>query len=160
MNGLHERLEAAAKGRTYRAIGDATGIHPETVRRYMQGQTPSVEFVTSLCTALDINVQWMLTGDGPMHAHETRRHALREADPGELLGAVAATLETLRERVDRVEVYVQTLEARLRGETEADAPSGRARTKRTRKGADDGTGTERAQRVADAIGERSREDAG
>ena len=153
MSGLHERLESATKGRTYRALGDATGIHPETVRRYMQGQAPSVEFVTALCAALELNAQWLLTGEGPMHAHEARRHALREADPGELLGAVASTLEALRERMNRVEVYVQTLESRLRGESDG-AYAGQAS-----KGAEDGPGAQRARRMADAVGERSREDA-
>ena len=48
---LHERLLAAVGDRTYRRVGEITSTHPETVRRYLQGQAPSVEFVMSLCSA-------------------------------------------------------------------------------------------------------------
>ena len=112
---LHERLLAATGDRTYRRMGELTGTHPETVRRYLQGQSPSVEFISSLCSALAINGQWLLTGEGPMRAADAKHHALRHADPGELLTAIAGTLDTLGERLDRLELFVQGLEVRVRG---------------------------------------------
>ena len=45
---LHDRLSTAVGKRTYRSLSDLTGVHPETVRRYMQGQAPSVEFVSAV----------------------------------------------------------------------------------------------------------------
>ena len=110
---MHRRLERALEGKTYRWISRATGIHPETVRRYMQGQSPSVEFVTSVCSQLQVNPQWLLTGEGPMRRDEVRAHHLAEADPAELLAAIAATLDRLSERVDRLELFVQQLETHL-----------------------------------------------
>jgi hypothetical protein len=92
-----------------------TDTHPETVRRYMQGQAPSVEFLASLCNALAINADWLLTGRGPQRADQVRAFALRQANPTELHAAMASTISTLVDRVDRLETYCQTLETRVRG---------------------------------------------
>jgi transcriptional regulator with XRE-family HTH domain len=112
---LHTRLIAAVDGRSYREIGDLTGVHPETVRRYMQGQAPSVDFLTNLCRALGLSGTWLLTGDGVMHVSETKRAALDEAEAPELFTAMAGTLGGLIDRVGRLEGYLQTLETRVRG---------------------------------------------
>ncbi|HED53252.1 MAG TPA: hypothetical protein ENJ00_03510 [Phycisphaerales bacterium] len=119
---LHERMLAAVGERTYRRIGEITGTHPETVRRYLQGQSPSVEFISSMCTALGINGQWMLTGEGAMRVADATTHALQHADPGEILAAIAGTLDRLGERIDRLELFVQQLEIRVRGQN----PAGKA----------------------------------
>lgn len=142
---LHERLNQIADGMTYRALSELTGVHAENVRRYMTGQTPSVEFLGGLCTALGISADWLLTGRGPMRMSELPKHAAHKAEAGEVLLAVAASIEQLQERVDRIETYVQTLETRLRAAQEnsgdASAPPPRSRTAR-------------ARRVADALPER------
>jgi len=111
---LHVRLKAATSGKSHRALADLTGLPPETVRRYMLGQAPSVEFLTRLGAHLRLNGEWLLTGRGPMRSDDIRSHALREANAAELLNAMATTLERLIERVERVEVFLQTLEVRLR----------------------------------------------
>lgn len=113
-SGLHERLLEVAGDRTYRALADLTGQNAETVRRYMQGQSPSVEFLAAVCGTLGVSADWLLTGQGPMRLAEARRQALAHVNPGELLSAVAASLEALTDRVERVEVFVQTLESRIR----------------------------------------------
>ncbi len=112
-SGLHERLNAAAAGRSFRHLADLTGTNAETVRRYMQGQAPSVEFLSALCRSLGVCADWLLSGRGPMKSADLRRYALDEADPSELLTAMANTIELLLQRVERLEVYAQTLEARL-----------------------------------------------
>lgn len=113
-SGLHERLLAVVGDQTYRALGDETGHNAETVRRYMQGQSPSVEFLAAVCATQGVSADWLLTGEGPMRAPEARRRAAAQANPGEILSAVAGTLERLMARVDRIEVFVQTLETRVR----------------------------------------------
>src|SRR4051812_49952436 len=80
----------------------------------MQGQSPSAEYLAAVCSALGINGEWLLTGRGPMRHAEIRSQALREANATELLTAMAATLERLLDRVERLEVFLQTLEVRLR----------------------------------------------
>lgn len=146
---------------TYRALGDATQQHPETVRRYMQGQSPSVEFLSALCFRFDINAQWLLTGQGPVRHTEARAHALREANPAELLAAVAAALERLTDRVDRIDLFIQTLETRLRASLKADQPSSgelvEPKSRTVRPGASDPPS--RGAAVADALSQRSHPDA-
>lgn len=108
-------MTAAAGERTFRHLGELTRTNSETVRRYMSGQAPSAEYLASFCEALGVNADWLLTGRGPMKRAEVRAHALQQADPAELLSAMAQTLERLIERVERIEVFVQTLETRVRG---------------------------------------------
>jgi transcriptional regulator with XRE-family HTH domain len=114
---LHHRIKAVVGQRSFREVAELTQTHPETVRRYVQGQSPSVEFLTALCQKMKINSTWLLTGQGPMHEVDVRNFALREANPSELLAAVAHSLELLTDRVIRLEVFVQTLEARLRAQS-------------------------------------------
>ncbi len=157
---LHERLLAAVGDRTYRAIASETGHNPETARRYMQGHAPSAEFLSRICEAYDINAHWLMTGVGPMRQSESAVHVLREATPSELLSAVADTLERLLERVDRLEIFVQTLETRLRA-TGEHARDGSGANKREQEAAKDSpkAARERARRVAAAASQRSSSDA-
>jgi transcriptional regulator with XRE-family HTH domain len=111
---LHHRLRQAIGTRSYREVGELTRVHAETVRRYMTGQTPSTEFVIEVAEATGVNVGWLLTGDGPMYRKDVKLHALRDANPTELLHAVAQTLEALIERVDRPERFIMDVDARAR----------------------------------------------
>lgn len=125
MSGLHHRLRTVVGQRTYRELSELTGINAETVRRYVLGQPPSVDFVMGLCKSQGVNPTWLLTGEGPMRASEVKSFALRDANAHELLAAVAFTLERLAERVGRLEVFLQTMETRLRARLPAgDATSG------------------------------------
>lgn len=111
---LHDRLRVVAGQRSYRALAELTQHNTETVRRYMLGAAPSIEFVAAMCSRFGINADWMLTGRGAMHDKENRRHALNTSSPADLLAAVAGALERLTDRVDRIETYVQTMETRVR----------------------------------------------
>ena len=110
---FHDRLNEAAGEVSYRKLGRLTDTHPETVRRYMQGQAPSATFLTNMCHMMGISGEWLLTGRGPMKCADMRTHALSQADPAELLTAVANTLTDLCDRMDRIERFVQGLEIRL-----------------------------------------------
>lgn len=161
-DGLHDRLIAAAEGKTYRALSELTGHHPETIRRYMQGQAPAVEFVALFCAKLRINAHWLLTGEGAMRQDDQRKDALERANPAELLSAVASALERLTDRVDRLERFVQTLDVRSRardraaGDSEVQSRKASASDGRTPRSADQPA--DRAARVADAVAERPRAD--
>ncbi len=111
---LHQRLQSVAGDRTYRRLSEMTQTHHETVRRYMLGQAPSVEFLTAFASAFGVNSEWLLTGRGPMKRDDLRGFILKDANPSELLNAVAETLEKLIERVDRLEAYTQMLETHVR----------------------------------------------
>ena len=166
---LQGRLRAAVGTRTYREVGGLTGTHHETVRRYLGGTPPSVEFLSGLCTALGISGEWRLPGRGPMRRVEVRGHALREATASDLVGAMAATLERTLDRVERLEVFVSTMETRLRARERDGAARGAAKRKRRRgsvhsrdeacPGSPDLPLSRRVGGVADAFPERTRPDA-
>lgn len=111
---LHERMQSMVGKTTFRALGQATSHNPETVRRYMSGQAPSVEFLSALVSAYSVNADWLLTGRGPRDRSEVRSAALSNADPNELMAAIACRMEDMCDRIDRIEVFVQTMETRLR----------------------------------------------
>jgi transcriptional regulator with XRE-family HTH domain len=174
-SALTERLIAAAGDRTYRSLADLTGTNAETVRRYMQGQAPSVEFLAALCAALGINEQWLISGRGPMRANQLKTHVLKDASPSELLSAMAGTIERIAERVDRLELFITSMETRLRGrlaEPPALAPASAAVSPANPSSSfadhPDGSGhsaptpaqtARRARLVADAVAQRPRENA-
>lgn len=112
---LTDRLRLVVGQRSNRRVAELTGTHPETVRRYLQGQSPSVEFIARLGGVLGINADWILTGVGPMRKAENREAALRASDPSDLLWHVAQTIERLEDRVERLERYSQALEVLVRG---------------------------------------------
>lgn len=182
LSPLHERLHEVFGDKSFRAIAEMTQTSHETVRRYMNGQSPSVEFLEAVCRGMGINGQWLLTGRGPKRAEHIRQHALGEANASELLNAMARTLEKLTERVDRLEVFMQTLETRLRAAGTPGAaaysdgvPAGlgsvgigheqRSTSSGTGNGADGTKRTSvdvavRARSIADAVSQRPSSDAG
>lgn len=109
---LHERMHKVAAGRSYKQLSDLTGTHPETVRRYMQGQAPSTDFLSQLCIALELNADWLLLGRGPMLAPEAIDD---DASHTEQLRSMHASISTLTQRVASLEDLVRSLNARLHG---------------------------------------------
>ncbi len=89
---LQSRLASAVGSRTCREIGELTGVHAESVRRYLQGRSPSAEFLVELCRSLKLNGHWLLTGEGPMFAGEITPRALDSAEPPALLQSLATSL--------------------------------------------------------------------
>ena len=164
-SALHDRLREVAGDRTYRAVGDLTGHHPETVRRYMQGQAPSVEFLAAVCAALGVSADWLLTGRGPARIGQAREQGGAGAGPGDVLAAMAGVLESLLGRVDRLEVFAQMLETRVRSGRHWRPPAG---PEGASDGAevvagfgrpDPGAARRRARSVADAVARRPPADA-
>ncbi len=164
---LHTRLRDAAGKRTFRAIASMTNQNHETVRRYMQGAAPSVEFISSFCEALGLNANWLLTGRGPMRAEDVRPEALSQANPTELLTATAGNIEKLDDRVDRLEVFVSTMESRIRASVVREADGYARESVSSHRAASDASDDDqrspdsastRARRVADALSKRPRSD--
>ena len=108
---LHERMLIVVGDRTYRLVGELTDTHPETVRRYLQGQSPSIEFVTALCSAFGINTEWLLRGTGPERACDALGESLRTATPSQLLGVIGYTLDALSERIASLEAAMDRLQS-------------------------------------------------
>ncbi|MEQ8317372.1 MAG: hypothetical protein RIE77_07280 [Phycisphaerales bacterium] len=165
---LHDRLQIAVGDRTFRRVGQITNTHPETVRRYLGGHAPSVDFVSRLSESLGLNINWVLTGRGPMRQAQVKPHVLREANATDLLTHVALAIERLESRMDRLERYTQVLETMIRqGENaaakpatsvEAKPPEGDHVSPASAEGRSDAARS-RADSVADALAQRPRPDA-
>ncbi len=111
---LHNRIVDAVGRTTYKNLAELTQTNPESVRRYMTGQAPSVEFLSGLCRSMGVSGHWLLTGRGPMRESEMTQEALRQAKASDLLGAMADTIQRLVERVESLERYVQQIDTRVR----------------------------------------------
>ncbi len=92
MDELHDRLRMTAGKVSFRQIGSMTGTHPETVRRYMQGQAPSVAFVIRFAEAFEVGLEWLLTGRGLMRPGAGQGPALQSVGLDTLLKAVGDRL--------------------------------------------------------------------
>jgi len=107
-NQFHDRLKIAMGDLTLRRLGEITDTHPETVRRYMNGHTPSTVFIANLCSNLGISGEWLLSGKDPMMAKDVPLHAIKNADPDQLMLAVSELVLNLVERVERTEQLMQS----------------------------------------------------
>jgi len=165
-SAFHDRLNLAVGESSYRQLGTMTNTHPETVRRYMQGQAPSAAFMTNLCSNLGISGEWLLSGKGPMRVRDIRTHALKNADPNELMGAIANTLTQLIERVDRLDRFVQMIETKLNASAIIEPKSDQSTNADTINSHNDGSQDERSRpepqtndqagaQIAEAIAQRS-----
>jgi len=64
------RIRVCTHGAGYRELARMTGCNPETIRRNLLNETPTLSLVCALCAALDINANWLLFGLGPMHRRD------------------------------------------------------------------------------------------
>lgn len=98
---LRDRLREVLKDLTCREAGEMTGVHPESVRRYLQGRAPNADFLLSLCMAMGLNGHWLLTGQGPMLAKDVEAWSLERARPPALIRALSGSVESWMSRLDR-----------------------------------------------------------
>lgn len=106
-----------------------TSTNHETVRRYLSGHNPSVEFLHALCRGLSLNADWLITGEGPMMASDLPEHAVNAADTPTLLTAVGAVMQKLDDRIDQLEQLTRSLDARLRAREGSQGGEGLAELK-------------------------------
>lgn len=87
-------------------FAELLGIDPSYLNRWVNdGSMPSAEHLTNIAEKLNVNINWLLTGKGPMHIDEsqspgrTPELSLRSLKIGELYDNAD---EELRQIVDRV----------------------------------------------------------
>ncbi len=65
--GLIARVAQVCEGHKPTPLALKLNLHPETVRRYINGQRPSPEFLAALCRELGVAPDWLLLGEGEMY---------------------------------------------------------------------------------------------
>ncbi|MCB9848552.1 MAG: hypothetical protein H6814_09075 [Phycisphaeraceae bacterium] len=97
--GFATRVIEAAGGSSRRKIASLIADHfqtsAETVRRYLNGDTPSAEFILAICEATGTRADWLLFGRGERTPSHEYTRVLREADAIEL---VEELLRRVREK--------------------------------------------------------------
>lgn len=76
-HSLLTRVQQVVANYTCREIAERTGVHPETVRRYVTIGRPSAFFVAALCRAFSVYPSWLLGVAQPALGQTKRRGAVR-----------------------------------------------------------------------------------
>lgn len=99
-HATYNRILRACSGRSARSLASLVDISPETVRRTLRGQRPSVEFLVKLSETMGLSGDWLLTGRGPMHTKDQVAAALTQASEMQLCAELGARLERLARASD------------------------------------------------------------
>ena len=107
LNEVALRIQQYLGGKTAREIAEDTGVHPETVRRYLTGMPPSLEFVIALGRKYNLSLNWLLLGVGTIHLSD-QATSLDSASSRSLVDELRTRV---RVRADRMNGAVETLAA-------------------------------------------------
>lgn len=107
--GLHDRLRQIVGGTSNAEFARELRFHPETVRRYLAGATPSIQFLAALATVRGVNPTWVILGTGPRQLSDIAPQVLAEAAPLELGIALGLQLQHLGDQMARVASAVQVV---------------------------------------------------
>ncbi len=120
----------AVAARMLSVVGDSTlrdvaadcGIHRETARRYLHGQTPpSLVFVAVFADRYGISLEWLMCGRGPMYRSMLRQHHLAEASIQDVCMALGAGVERALRQGGAAAVEDAQARSRWRGNGQLDA---------------------------------------
>ncbi|MEQ8769713.1 MAG: hypothetical protein RIB60_04295 [Phycisphaerales bacterium] len=106
---IRDRLKQVFEHRTYREIGDLTGVHPETVRRYMLEGRCSVAFLNQVAECTLTNGDWLLTGRG----YRQLEKDARDMSSYELLALLTESQRNLEEQVARADEEIAALQSEI-----------------------------------------------
>lgn len=120
--GVAQRMKEAVGDMTYRDLSRTTAYHPETIRRYLASGKVSTDFVVRLAIAVGVRVEWLLTGEGPRTESQLRMQMLAHATTREIVAALGDGMSGDRERIERLEARLATLEALLAASDQGVSP--------------------------------------
>jgi transcriptional regulator with XRE-family HTH domain len=107
--GISRKLRAYLGHHKLREIAEDTGYHPESVRRYLRGETSiPAEFIGAVCGAYGLDAMTLLI-DGPPRAF---RRNPDQTPEDRLAEEIASTLgehlkEWMRDHVEEFEVFLK-----------------------------------------------------
>lgn len=107
MQDWQERLDQALKARKVRksyALAVEIGVDESAISRWRRGRTISLDNAVKLCDALDVSLDWLLTGRGHIDGHRDQdanldrlgRHLLVELPGDRAAEAVDALLSLVK----------------------------------------------------------------
>jgi phage repressor protein C with HTH and peptisase S24 domain len=74
-----ERLRQATKNHEIAVLASKVGVTPATLYRWLNAKfDPSIPKLAELAQAMNVNLAWLVTGQGPIDARQADRHALLE----------------------------------------------------------------------------------
>jgi transcriptional regulator with XRE-family HTH domain len=94
MDHWGERLQQALRWRRIRklhALAVEIGVDQSAISRWRKGQPISLPNAISLCRALDISLDWLVTGRGAMEAHRLPAPGSFDAAADALFGQLTAS---------------------------------------------------------------------
>lgn len=103
LSAITRRVRVCVGSVAIAEVARRVAVHPETVRRYLNGQPPSIEFVQSLASRFGISLSWLMAGRGPMMERDVLMHTLSTATPLQLCQALGEKMAVIDERVTRLE---------------------------------------------------------
>ncbi len=77
---LTDHIQIVCRARSISDVARITGFNRETVRRYLRGQRPDVEFVAKLAMSLHVSSEWLFLGEGEAYQPNEPVSSLRLTD--------------------------------------------------------------------------------
>ncbi len=76
-NLIYKRLIEVQGGMTLRTFAEKIGIGQSTLHNYLKGRIPKADFIDQVCSAMNINERWLLSGKGPKYRNDLIEESLR-----------------------------------------------------------------------------------
>lgn len=126
--GLADRIARLISGTSANAFAQKCEMSEGSIRQYLSGSIPRMDKVVTMARVAGVRLEWLATGEGPMHAERLAGGDLDERLLSEVIGAVmmAQCGETAPESMARVarlsaEIYAVLAGMNLQSEAERQA---------------------------------------
>jgi len=94
---LTTRIRMVLSGYTFASVGRKTGFSAESVRRYMLGDRPPVNFLFAICQHYDVSADWLLCGLGAPSRGDIVGQLTLRATASELCAAAERQMESTKQ---------------------------------------------------------------
>ncbi|PHQ78545.1 MAG: hypothetical protein COB69_09750 [Phycisphaera sp.] len=71
--GISERLKEVTAGHSCKQIAEMYGISSESIRRYLRGGRPSVQFLIDVALQTETSLDWLILGRGARNYKDAKQ---------------------------------------------------------------------------------------
>ena len=90
-----ERLQEICAGESYRVVGERTGTHPESARRYVRGESwPTLRFIIEVSDKYGKPIDYIVNGESAAGSSRTDEEVIAAADSELLVNEITHRLNT------------------------------------------------------------------